>query len=93
MAGIDPWGENNEHGLIGPPTHAASVTPNDTDTTSNVPVGTKCLMVGAVGDVKVKMKSGATVTLPNLAAGVWIPMRITHVYSTGTGATEIFAGL
>ena len=88
MAGIDPYGE-----LIDFPSHAEAVTKSDTTTTSNVPVGTRFLMVGAVGDVKVIMKSGATVILRNLAAGVWHNVRCTHVYSTDTEPTEIVAGL
>ncbi len=88
MAGTDPYGD-----LVDFPSHAASVSPADDDSTSNVPVGSRFLMVGAVGDVVVKMRSGAQVTLPNLAAGVWHHLRITHVYNTGTGATEIVAGL
>jgi hypothetical protein len=36
--------------------------------------------------------SGSGITLKNLAAGVWHPMRVKRVYSTGTTATDIVAG-
>ncbi len=87
MAGIDPYGE-----LIDFPSHAEAVTASDTDTTSNVPPGTRFLMVGVTGDVKVKMKSGAIVILRNLQIGQWHHVRCTHVYSTDTEASEIVAG-
>lgn len=92
MAGIDPWGTNPEYGLIGPVTHSEPVTASDTDTASNVPPGTRGLLVDSAGAVKVKFKSGATDTI-QLTAGVWHAIRIAHVYATGTTATGIHAGV
>ena len=90
---IDPWGENEcRLGLIGPMTHSQTVTPTDVDTTSNVPVGTRGVLVDVAGAVEVKFKSGAVDTV-QLTAGVWHPMRITHVYDGDTTATGIHAGL
>jgi len=48
------------------------------------------LYVGGGGDLKVKMVSGKVVTFVNMQVG-FVPLHVTHVYSTGTTATNIIA--
>lgn len=74
--------------LIHPAGHAATVTPHDSNDLEQV---TRGLYVGTVGDVRVDMASGATVTLSALAAGIVHPLRVKRVYSTDTTATGIVA--
>jgi hypothetical protein len=72
---------------------AASVNISSTDATlTNV---TRGLYVGTSGDVVVQFSDdgdSATVTLKNLAAGVWHPVQVQKVIKTGTTATDIVAG-
>jgi hypothetical protein len=53
---------------------------------------TRGLYVGTGGDVAVTYANGMTDTLPGLAAGVWHPMHITQVSTTGTTAADIHVG-
>lgn len=74
---------------IGAPfTGAASVTPNDSTPLTNAAVA---LYIGVTGDVAVTTLEGNNVTFTNVAVG-WLPVRCTHVLSTGTTATGIIAG-
>jgi hypothetical protein len=50
---------------------------------------TIAIYVGFDGDLKVDLISGETITMYNLAAGAWHPIRATRVYATGTTATYI----
>tara|TARA_R100000805_G_C3625589_1_gene134848 strand:+ start:3441 stop:3806 length:366 start_codon:yes stop_codon:yes gene_type:complete len=52
-----------------------------------------CLYVGGLGDVVVEMESGTKVTFANVAAGSFLPIQVTKVYSDtdGTTATDILA--
>lgn len=47
------------------------------------------IYVGVQGDVKVDLVNGGTVTLKDLAAGVWHPIRATKIYAVGTDAEDI----
>jgi len=77
----------NGIGEILPIVYSASVTPNDsTDITP-----CRALLVGAAGDVKVTYENGQTDTV-YLSAGIWHPMLVKRVWSTGTAATGIHAG-
>lgn len=71
------------------PHNVASVTPHDSNDLANTAY---CLWVGAVGDVRLITLGGQTVTLSNVAAGMWHAMPCTRILSTGTEATEIFVG-
>jgi hypothetical protein len=51
------------------------------------------LFVGVAGNVKITYADGTTDTLTNLVAGVWHPMYVKRVYSTGTTATDIHGGI
>ena len=73
-------------GLIDPADGAFVITPSDTEDLTFVARG---LWVGAVGDVKVDMANGNTVTFVSMVAGIVHPLRVRKVYSTGTDATDI----
>jgi hypothetical protein len=63
-----------------------SITPSDVDNLEHPTTG---LYVGTEGDVNITTIEGQTVTLKNLASGVWHPIRATKIASTGTTATDI----
>lgn len=77
-------------GLSAPASHAALVTPNDSTDLANVSRG---ISFAGAGALKVTLLGGETITIPSgaLAAGGIHPLRITRVWSTGTGATGIVA--
>ena len=86
-------GGGGKQGAMFPPSHAEAVTPDDTpETALNVFQGATGIWVGASGDVRVRMRSGADVTLKAVQAGVWHPLQFVHVFTTGTAATDIVAG-
>lgn len=74
--------------LVAPISHMFSITPHDTDELASV---TRALYVGTAGNVVVVTASGDEVTLNNLAAGVWHPMRIKQV-KTATTAQNLIGG-
>lgn len=73
-------------GVSGPATHFPAITPSD-----SVPIlgGTRALYVGVGGNVSVISAAGNTTTFANVATGTILPIRVTHVRSTGTTATNI----
>ena len=70
-------------GLVG----SATITASD----STVIEATRALLVDVAGAVKVTYARGLTDTV-TLAAGVWHPMQVTVIWSTGTTATGLHAG-
>ena len=46
-----------------------------------------CLYVGGEGDVVVEMESGSKVTFAGVAAGSFLPIQVTKVYSIADGTT------
>jgi hypothetical protein len=83
----DPF-SNHESGLTSPARNAAAVTPNDS---TDLPTAARGLYIGGAGNVKVTMQGGQDVTFTALAVGVWYPLSVTRVWSTGTTATNIVA--
>lgn len=69
--------------------HSVAVTPSDTVDLTSPGRG---LYVGVSGNIKIMYEDGTTDTFTNLADGMWHPMEITRVYSTGTTATDIHVG-
>ena len=77
------------------------VTPHDTNplkgpsgtvTTSNSQiVPTRAVYVGGVGNLTVITANGQTVLITAPAVGVFHPIAVTHIKSTGTTATTIIA--
>lgn len=59
------------------------ITPHDTNELSYV---TRCLYVGAPGNIAVQDTNGNDVLLSNAPAGLQLPIRIKRVYATGTTA-------
>lgn len=81
------WRERSD--MRAPLQYVADVTPNDgTDLTYPC----RAVYVGVGGHVKYTAIDGGTVTLKNLAAGVWHPIAAKRIWTTGTTATDIVAG-
>lgn len=74
--------------LEGPATHGFYVTPSDAGALSET---SRALYVGTTGALALTFASGASVVFPNVAGGVVLPLRVTHVLETGTTATGIIA--
>ena len=67
-----------------------AVTPDD-DT--DLPRGeTRAVYVGTEGDLAVVYRCGAEDVLPNLAPGMFHPLQVVRIKSTGTTATGARAG-
>jgi hypothetical protein len=81
--------EYHTAGIVAPLTAAQTVSPSDSLDLDQV---SRALYVGTSGNVKVTMKSGGTVTLAGLAAGLWHPVRVSRIWATGTTAAGILAG-
>lgn len=71
-----------------PADNGFAVTPADATDLTHVSRG---LFVGVAGDVKATLSISGTVTFKNLAAGVFHPLQVRRVWSTGTTATDIVA--
>lgn len=83
----DPY-DNLTDGLSTPLVNAAAVVPDDGADLATI---TRCIWIGAAGDLRVMMARGAApVTFPNMTAG-WHPLRVSRIYATGTTAAEIVA--
>tara|TARA_R100000742_G_C4173940_1_gene11294 strand:- start:200 stop:490 length:291 start_codon:yes stop_codon:yes gene_type:complete len=70
---------------------AAAVTKSDTTDIPNTEYRGCCLYVGGQGNIKVTMESGEEVTFTGVAAGSFLPILVTRVWSTDTTATDILA--
>ena len=67
------------------PSKAVAVTPSDS---TDLDIGV--LFVGTGGDVKVDLATyGTSVTYKHVADGVFLPVLVKRVYSTGTTASDI----
>lgn len=88
MAATDPWA-NASGSITGPITDVVAATKHDTNEES---VEARALYVGTAGDVVVLTHAGHTVTLAALAAGMWHPIRVRRVNSTGTVPTVVLLG-
>jgi hypothetical protein len=71
---------------VAPAVHGFAVTPSDSTDLSEI---VRALYIGAPGDVATILKSGATVTFKNLAAGTILPVRASRIKATGTTAADI----
>ena len=75
--------------LASPAARAVAVTPSDGTALTLVSRG---IYVGSAGNLAVTMKAGGNdVTFVGVAAGSLLPLRVTHVLSTGTTASDIVA--
>lgn len=50
-----------------------------------------CLYIGTGGNITITTIGGQTVTLNNLADGVFVPIQVKRVFATGTTASDILA--
>lgn len=65
---------------------AFSITPSNTVPLANPTSG---IYVGVGGDLAVEMLDGSTVTFVGVADASWLPIRVSKVLSTGTGAASL----
>ncbi len=72
--------------LTSPPEYAMEIMPSDLEEQAYV---TRALYIGGAGDVVVRLKDDVVVTLANVPAGTFLPLRIQQVLGTGTTATSI----
>lgn len=88
MPAVDNF-TTSQPGLTSPAGNAVAVTPADgTDLTT----ATRALWVGGAGNISVDLVGGQTaVVFSGIAAGTWMPLRVTRVRSTSTTATLIVA--
>lgn len=79
--------------LTAPLTHLEAVTPSDdaVNSPSHTYV-TRALLVGSAGSLTVRMEDGNDVVIPHLETGIFHPIRVKHVYATGTSASFIVGG-
>ena len=73
--------------MIDPIERGFSITPSDT---VDLEHNTRALYVGVSGDVALITVSGDQFTLVGLTAGIFHPLRVRRILSTGTTATSIF---
>lgn len=66
--------------------HAAAITPHDTDKLGNP---TRAIYVGGTGAVALTTRGGDEVTLAAVPVGTFIPVEALVVKSTGTTATNL----
>lgn len=77
--------------------NAQVVTPNDSQDlvlSGGVITGIDngaCLYIGTGGNITITTIGGQTVTLNNLADGVFVPIQVKRVFATGTTASDILA--
>lgn len=77
-------------GKSAPPRRPAACTTSNSTTYNPAARAYYC---GTSGDIKFGLVGGTTVTLKNVAAGVWHGLEgIEMVYATGTTATDIVLG-
>ena len=82
---IDPFA-THAPGLTAPAMQAENIVPSDQKPLQNA---TRAVYVGQGGDMAVRMLSGDLVTLTNLQAGMYYPIRITQVLASGTTANAL----
>lgn len=75
--------------LIAPILYSQTITADDSADLTPAPC--RAILVNVAGAVKVSYPGGISDTL-TLAAGIWHPMQVSRIWSTGTTATGIHAG-
>lgn len=78
--------ENFQESLTSPAVAGEVITPNDVTPLQHA---TRCIYVGASGDLTARLVSGDVVTLSNVQAGIIYPLRIDQVLATGTTASAL----
>ena len=79
--------DGHQPGLDSPASSAAAVEPSATALANTA----RALYVGGAGNVNVTTVDGNTVAFNSVPAGTFLPVRVTHVLSTSTTATDIVA--
>jgi hypothetical protein len=76
--------EHHARGLESPASHAAVVTPSDSDDLSDAARG---LYIGVAGDLKVTTVGGDIVEFRGLQGGSVLPVSVKKVFATGQTGT------
>ena len=84
----DKW-SGASGGIEGPIEGIVVVTPHDSNNLSEI---TRALYIGGAGNLTVVTFDNQVVLITAPAVGVWHPLRVRRVNSTGTTATAILAG-
>lgn len=63
-----------------------SITPNDG---ANLANATKAIYCSEISTIKIDTVNNQTVTISNLANGIWHPIQAKKIYATGTSATGL----
>ena len=87
-----PPGSFAESGVQAPYAHAESITPADSELTSDH--YTRAIYIGGTGDLAVKMagaEGDSIVIFEALPVGTILPIRVSQIRSTNTTATLIIA--
>ena len=79
---------NVQPSLSGPALTAFTVTPDDA---ADLPEASRAVYIGTGGNLSVRMLSGEVVTFAGLAAGTFLPVRVSRIRATGTTAGNIIA--
>jgi hypothetical protein len=74
--------------LLSPASDGAAVTPSDT---VDLAVAPRRLWIGGAGNVKINTLAGNALTYTAVPAGVYLQIRASRVFATGTTATNIVA--
>lgn len=74
--------------LMSPSGDAAAVVPSDT---VDFPSAPRRLWIGGAGNVTINTLAGHSVTYTGVPAGVYLQIRPSRVFATGTTATNIVA--
>jgi hypothetical protein len=83
---IDMFKTHNRS-LTSPAEDAAPIVPGPAEET--LTYLTRAIYVGVSGDIALRMQSGATITLVDVPAGTFLPLRVEQVLSVGTTADAI----
>ncbi len=75
--------QDHDTGLTSPAVNAADIVPSDA---AALPFSTRAIYVGSTGNLRIQLVTGDLVTLTNVQAGSFYPVRVAQVMATGTTA-------
>lgn len=78
--------KSHQTGLTAPASAGQALVADDIQPLASV---TRAIYVGSGGDMRVTLLSGDVITLKSTVAGTVYPLRITHLHSTGTTASDV----
>ena len=79
---------NTQSSLSSPASSGTAIQPSDE---TPLPETSRALYIGAGGSLRVRMLSGESLDFEGVPAGALLPVRVTHVFATGTTARNLVA--